>query len=181
MELLKNNYMQGSGSGDTWHVNIDPPKRKVGTYFQETLLATEYVNANRTGEIQLLYSGGLDSEYVARVLLHLGIKFTPVIIQLKNVKENTIYNDHDTIHAFKFCDAHNLKPKIYELDFDEFVMSGQHWEIAKSTTIPASVLSQIIPGKDVIALFSNNDEYVSKILSVLQSQSPLWNKVEIYN
>jgi hypothetical protein len=55
MELLKNNYMRGSGSGDTWHVDIDPPTRKVGTYFQETLLATEYVNANRTGEIQLLY------------------------------------------------------------------------------------------------------------------------------
>jgi hypothetical protein len=163
MELLKNNYMQGLGSGDTWHVNIDPPKRKVGTYFQETLLATEYVNANRSGEIQLLYSGGLDSEYVARVLLHLGIKFTPVIIQLNNVKENTIYNDHDTIHAFKFCDAYNLKPKIYELDFDKFVISGQHWEIAKSIdccafAVPATlyVASQL----DGFTILGNDPPYL---------------------
>ena len=51
MELMKDNYIRGSGSGDTWHVDIDPPKRKVGTYFQETLIAMEHVNDVRNGEI----------------------------------------------------------------------------------------------------------------------------------
>lgn len=163
MELIKDNYIRGSGSGDTWHVDIDPPKRKVGTYFEETLLATEYVNANRTGEIQLLYSGGLDSEYVARVLLHLGIKFTPVIIQLKNVRENAIYNDHDTVHAFKFCEAHNLIPKIYDLDFDRFISSGQHRDIAESVdccaiAVPATlyVASQL----DGFTILGNDPPYL---------------------
>jgi hypothetical protein len=163
MELLKDNYLRGFGSGDTWHVEIDPPKRKVGTYFQETLLTAEYINATRTGEIQVLYSGGLDSEYVARILLHLGIKFTPVIIQLKNVKDNTIYNDHDTVHAFKFCEDHNLKPLIYDLDFDRFVSSGQWRDIAESieccaVAIPATmyVASQL----DGFTILGNDPPYI---------------------
>ena len=163
MELIKDNYIRGSGSGDTWHVDIDPPKRKVGTYFQETLLAMEHVNAVRNGEIQLLYSGGLDSEYVARVLLHLGIKFTPVIIQLKNVKENSIYNDHDTAYAFDFCKSHNLTPKIYDLDFDKFVSSGQWRTIAESVeccaiAVPATlyVASQL----DGFTILGNDPPYL---------------------
>ena len=59
MELTKNNYLFGTGHGDTWHVNIDPPTRKVKTYFEETLDAVEYVYANKTGKFQVLYSGGL--------------------------------------------------------------------------------------------------------------------------
>lgn len=163
MELIKDNYIRGSGSGDTWHVDIDPPKRKVGTYFQETLLAMEHVNNVRNGEIQLLYSGGLDSEYVARVLLHLGIKFTPVIIQLKNVKENSIYNDHDTAYAFDFCKSHNLTPKIYDLDFDKFVSSGQWRAIAESVeccaiAVPATlyVASQL----DGFTILGNDPPYL---------------------
>jgi hypothetical protein len=163
MELIKDNYIRGSGSGDTWHVDIDPPKRKVGTYFQETLLAMEHVNDVRNGEIQLLYSGGLDSEYVARVLLHLGIKFTPVIIQLKNVKENSIYNDHDTAYAFDFCKSHNLTPTIYDLDFDKFVSSGQWRTIAESVeccaiAVPATlyVASQL----DGFTILGNDPPYL---------------------
>ena len=163
MELIKDNYIRGSGSGDTWHVDIDPPKRKVGTYFQETLIAMEHVNDVRNGEIQLLYSGGLDSEYVARVLLHLGIKFTPVIIQLKNVKENSIYNDHDTAYAFDFCKSHNLTPKIYDLDFDKFVSSGQWRTIAESVeccaiAVPATlyVASQL----DGFTILGNDPPYL---------------------
>ncbi len=166
MELLKDNYLRGSGSGDTWHVDIDPPKRKVGTYFQETLKVAEFVNDTRQGKIQVLYSGGLDSEYVARILLHLKIEFTPVIIQLKNNVDNTIYNDFDTVHAFKFCEANNLKPLIYDLDFNRFVSSGQWRDIAESidccaVAIPATmhVASQL----DGFTILGNDPPYLKYV------------------
>jgi len=68
MDLTFNNYLYGTGSGDSWNVNIDPPLGPVKTYFEETLTSMEYVYANKSGKIQLLYSGGLDSEFVARIL-----------------------------------------------------------------------------------------------------------------
>jgi len=43
MEYTKNKYLYGTGTGDTWHVNIDPPTRKVRTYFEETVEAVKLV------------------------------------------------------------------------------------------------------------------------------------------
>lgn len=124
IDLLYNNYMKSSGSGDTWHVDIDPITRPIDSYFEETVNTIEYVYENIGNEkIYVLYSGGMDSEYVCSVLLHLGIDFIPVIIDLK-------YNDHDIAYAHKFCDTHNIKPKIIDIDFLKFVESGKMLDIA---------------------------------------------------
>jgi len=132
MELTKDNYLSGSGSGNTWHVNVLPPKSaNVGSYFEETIKSMEYVYANKTGKIHLLFSGGLDSEYVARILLHLKMDFEVVIINLKDVNGKD-YNIHDTSHAFNFCKQYNITPIIYDLNFDDFVESGKLLEIANS-------------------------------------------------
>jgi hypothetical protein len=131
MELTKDNYLYGIGSGETWTVNIDPPKRKVKSYYEETLEAVEYVYANKTGKIQVLYSGGLDSQYVCEVLLRMKIPFDPVIIDIQS-ENGSSYNDHDTKWAYEFCNARNLKPIVYDLNFDKFVESGKIIEIAES-------------------------------------------------
>jgi len=89
IELVKDNYMTSSGNGPSWKVNIQPPNKKIKSYFEETLEVAEYIYANKTGKLHLLYSGGLDSEYVFNVFLKLGFDFTPVIIKLSN------YNQHD--------------------------------------------------------------------------------------
>ena len=137
MELIKDNYLSGSGSGDTWHVKIDPPKSsKVNSYFNETVKSTEYVYANKTGKIHLMYSGGLDSEFVARVLLHLKMDFEVVIISLQN-DDGVIYNNHDISYAFDFCKQYNIKPIVYNLNFDKFVESGKLLEIANSAECSA--------------------------------------------
>jgi hypothetical protein len=59
-------------------------------------------------------SGGLDSEYVARVFLSLGMQFEPVIM-------HTDFNHADRAWAHKFCTAMNLKPLIVDLDYTWFV------------------------------------------------------------
>lgn len=162
MDLTKNNYLYGTGHGETWHVNIDPPSRKVKTYFEETLDAIEYVHANKTGKFQVLYSGGLDSQYVCEVLLYLGIDFDPVIIELKN-NSGEVLNMHDIQHAYEFCEARNIKPIIYDLNFENFVDSGKNVEIAESVTccsfaLPATmyVSSQL----DGFTLLGNDPPYM---------------------
>jgi hypothetical protein len=162
MELTKNNYLYGYGHGKTWRVNIDPPKRKVKTYFEETLEAVEYIYANKTGKFLVLYSGGLDSQYVCEVLLYLKMDFDPVIIQLKN-NNGDILNMHDIKFAYEFCNNKNLKPIVYDLNFETFIESGRNVEIAESVTccsfaLPATmhVASQL----DGYSLLGNDPPYM---------------------
>jgi hypothetical protein len=162
MELTKDNYLYGTGHGETWHVNIDPPKRKVKTYFEETLEAVEYVYANKTGRFQVLYSGGLDSQYVCEVLLRLGMDFEPIIIELTGTKIKS-YNGYDTKFAYEFCEAKNLKPTVYELDIEKFVESGLNIEIAESVTccsfaLPATM--HIASKLDGFTLMGNDPPYM---------------------
>lgn len=133
MELTKDNYLYGTGHGQTWHVNIDPPKRKVRTYYEETVTAVEYVYENKTGKFQVLFSGGMDSQYVCEVLLKMGIEFDTVIIKLIG-NNGEILNRHDIKQAFEFCSSRNITPTIYDLDFIKFVDSGQIVDIAESVT-----------------------------------------------
>lgn len=125
MKLYHNNYIRGSGSGSTWNVEIDPPSRPVGTYFDETVRAAEIIWEQKQGTLYLCYSGGLDSEYALSVLRHLGMEVTPVIML-------TQYNQTESKWAFDYCHAFNIDPVIINLDLDEFIKSGQMLDIAKS-------------------------------------------------
>jgi hypothetical protein len=123
MELVHNNYLRGSGHGDTWNVEIDPPGRPVKSYFEETVIAAEMIWENRQGPLYICYSGGLDSEYALSVFRHLKMPVTPVIMR-------TAYNGHETQYAFNYCKNRKIKPVIIDLDYDNFVESGQLLEIA---------------------------------------------------
>ena len=132
MQLLKYNYLRGSGHGDTWHVEIDPPKRKVKSYFEETVETAKYMYENKSGELYLLYSGGLDSQYVFNVYHRLGFKFKPVIIRLQGRYSDQDYNIHETQYAFDHCRSLGIKPIEYCLDVDKFIESGEAFDLAKT-------------------------------------------------
>lgn len=129
MELIKDNYLKGSGNGPTWHVDIDPPKRKIKSYFQETCLAAEYMYSNKSGRLYLLFSGGMDSQYVFNVFKRLKFNFTPVIIRLQGKYYDIDYNAHESVYAFEHCKQHNIEPLIMKFDFDRFIDSGELLEI----------------------------------------------------
>lgn len=158
MDLTFNNYLRGTGNGPTWHVDIDPPNRPVASYFEETIKTAEYIYANKTGKLYVLYSGGMDSEYVCNVLLYLKIPFTPVIIKLQ-----PSYNDHDVEYAYKFCRDKNLKPVIFDIDYDKFVKTGKIVEIAESMDccslmIPATM--HVAEQLDGFVLMGNDPPYM---------------------
>lgn len=123
MDLIVDNYLRGSGHGKKWSVKIDPPKRRVTSYYNETCIAAEMIWDLKQGPLQLCYSGGLDSEFVLSVFLELGMSIEPVIMR-------TQYNNHETQYAFRYCEDRNLNPTIVDLDYDSFVESGTLLEIA---------------------------------------------------
>lgn len=60
--------------------------------------------------VHLMLSGGLDSEYVAKVFVRNNLKFTPIIlINQTNLPE--------VWYAFKFCHEHNIEPLV--LDYSQ--------------------------------------------------------------
>ena len=130
MSFLHNDYMRSYGEGNTWTVEIDPPTRPVKTYYEECCVAAEMWWDKKIGDMHVLLSGGLDSEFVLATFLSLKMKITPVIMNLWS-KEGINYNHHDTQYAFKFCEYQNIKPLVFDLNFDEFVESGKLLEIAK--------------------------------------------------
>jgi len=162
MELIFDNYMVGSGSGDTWNVDIKPPSGPVKSYFEETLTSMEYVYANKTGKIQLLFSGGLDSEFVARILLQLKMDFEIVIIRL--TRPNDVdFNHHESKYAFEFCEQHRIKPIVYDLDFMKLVESGKHREIAESVECCAVAVAStlyVASQLDGFTLMGNDPPYL---------------------
>lgn len=127
MDLIYNNYLKSHGHGDSFRVDIGPATRPIKSYYEETLLTVENIYNSCNEKLYLLYSGGMDSEYVFSILLQLGIKFTPVIIKL-----NPNYNNHDLKYAFDFCESKGVTPQIIDIDFDKFVESGLIVDIARS-------------------------------------------------
>ncbi len=185
MDLLYKNYMRSSGNGPTWCVEIDPPSGPVKSYFEEIKIACEMIWANKTSPLQLCYSGGLDSEYVLSVLLHLGMEVEVVIMK-------TQYNHPETDYAFKFCEAKNINPTIVDLDYDKFVESGQlleiatemkcaQWQIPSNMWLVKQLTGTVIIGNDPPHLKLNQKDnlwYLDEE-EVIHSQFNFWKQNNI--
>lgn len=157
-EYTKNNYLYGVGSGDSWYLNIDPPSRKVKTYFEETLESAEYVRENSVGKFTVFLSGGLDSQFVCKVLLRLGIDFDTIIIEYTD-SQGIPYNYHDIKWAYQFCESENIKSKTISIDFNNLVESGKAVEIAESIECSCAVTSSFLSVLDSIDGFIIMGDY----------------------
>jgi hypothetical protein len=163
MELIKDNYLRGSGNGPTWNVEIDPPKRKVKSYYEETIIAAEYLYANKTGKLHVMYSGGFDSQYVINIFKKLGFDFTPVIIRLQGNDQEQDYNYFDTKHAFEFCSSSGLTPIVVPFNYDKFVESGEFTEIGKEIkcgSIRSQATLKVAGSIDGFTVWGNDPPYM---------------------
>lgn len=123
MEFFKDNYLETSGSGDNWKVSFNSFVRQHQNFYLESIRAAELFWQKKQGKCFLMYSGGVDSEFILNVFLHLGMKIQPVIIDFD-------YNKHDIKYALDFCNAKKLDPLVIKFNFDEFVKSGRILNLA---------------------------------------------------
>lgn len=66
----------------------------------------------------LYFSGGIDSELVAKTFLDIGIKFKVVIFKYVD-DEGAIKNFHDIKYAYNFCESNNITPYTYEINIEK--------------------------------------------------------------
>jgi len=74
--------------------------------------------------IELLYSGGLDSELVLVKLKKMGCSIR--VMTMKLCCRGYPVNTHDLYYSEKFCRQHNISQQFIELDIEKFFESGQY-------------------------------------------------------
>lgn len=76
--------------------------------------------------VELLYSGGLDSELVLMSLMKNKIPFQvmTMVIQFKGITLNVL----DLYYSEKFCRENNIKQNLFYLDVDDLFTSGKYLE-----------------------------------------------------
>jgi len=80
--------------------------------------------AARTGTVEVLYSGGLDSELVLASCL---VNKIPVrAITLRLLIDNVVTNTHDLYYAERYCRHNDIEQKIVDLHVDKFYEQGLH-------------------------------------------------------
>lgn len=124
-----------------WYSGLNNYKKHTLTFGDENTFVTELLDvelepantieevfsihlANAKFPIEVLYSGGLDSEFVISVCKKLKI---PVIaLTLRMMLFGAPFNTHDLYYAEKFCRENDVQHRIIDLDIEKFFMSGDH-------------------------------------------------------
>jgi|688.fasta_scaffold03268_34 hypothetical protein len=75
-------------------------------------------------KIELLYSGGLDSEFVLVSLKNFG--YPVVAVTMKLMCRGYPINTHDLYYSEKFCRQNNIEQRFIELDIEKFFESGRY-------------------------------------------------------
>ena len=122
--LTHNNYFTTSGHGKDWTVHLKSVTQTPNSWFTESIRSAQLIKESADSPLVLLFSGGLDSEYMLNIFRHAGIDFKVAIISYGD------YNIHDNKHAFEYCKAHGIEPIVIDIDMDWFINSGKIIEIA---------------------------------------------------
>lgn len=115
------NYKDNTISHGTYTLELldtETTDRNINQVFYDNL------SVRRTKTVEVLYSGGLDSEAVLNSCI---INNIPVIaITMKLTVNGCIINTHDLYYSEKYCVEHNIEQKIVELDVGKFFENGDY-------------------------------------------------------
>jgi len=89
-----------------------------------TDIFNDHLSNRQTKYVEVLYSGGLDSELVLLSCIKNSIPVIAITLVIKI--EGLIINTHDLYYAEKFCREHSITHKLVELDGDSFYQSGKY-------------------------------------------------------
>lgn len=164
--MVKDEWMKESGKGDTFRVEMSLDDSSFDNFFIESKRSAEQIYSFSQGDLHILYSGGIDSEYWLSIFLTLGIPIKPVIIKL-----NPHYNDHDLKYALDFCESKNITPTVIDIDYDNFVKSGKMVEYAQKYQSDIYQLSTTMHACSLIdgtILHCHGEPWIKKNIDTLQ-------------
>jgi hypothetical protein len=113
-------FNQRTRADQKWWVGYGRCERQPYDLRTECVIAAGDIWQAAKKDLWLCLSGGVDSEIMAHSFLNLQVPIRAAILRLKND-----LNLHDISWTIPFCDLHNIKYEIFDLDFEDFVHSGE--------------------------------------------------------
>jgi hypothetical protein len=116
-DFIQNTFENGTYTCEIRDVPLMPYDNIVDIFRQ-------HVETKQTEIVEVLYSGGVDSELTLQVL-----KLAEVPVQALTMEmrvKNMIINTHDLYYAQKFCRDHDIKQRIVTLHVDKLFGNGDH-------------------------------------------------------
>ena len=89
-----------------------------------TDIFNDHLSNRHTKYVEVLYSGGLDSELVLLSCLKNNIPVIAITLVIKI--DGLIINTHDLYYAEKFCRENDIIHKLIELNANKFFQNGEH-------------------------------------------------------
>ena len=131
----------------------------VKSYYEELLANAQRIRDTFTGDLDLLFSGGVDSEVVLRTYHTLGIPINVYIFKYEND-----YNVIEFRQAIKICNELGVTPRIIDFNLEKFFENDAYdiWKkvyCAKSGWLPHMKMTEYLDGTPIIG---SGDPYWKK-------------------
>ena len=129
-KVSHDDFLTFHGHGKNYRIDIKSIPRTADSYYKEGIKAAQTIYDESDDDVHIMFGGGNDCEYMVNVFREAEIPFTVAIISYgKNFK----YNEHDTKYALEWCNKYKYKPVIIDVDIEEFVKSGQMYDVAEES------------------------------------------------
>lgn len=102
-------------------ISLTPTVSNVNSYYEELKNNASKIRDMFTGSLDLLFSGGIDSEVILRVYLDLKI---PINIYIFKYENN--YNHKEFNQAIKICESLNVKYNVIDFNLQKFFENDAH-------------------------------------------------------
>lgn len=147
---------------DQWTVRYGQCTRPVESFRNECIKAAENIWERRDGSsIDVLFSGGSDSEIVLRSFLALGVPVNVHIMRFSNY-----VNAHDWCYAYVICQNLGIEPIFHDLDLIDFWKSGKclHYaEISKAVSPQLLPHMWLIDKIDGLPILGSGESYTARL------------------
>ena len=130
--------------------------RPIKSYHEELLENAKAIRDTFTGDLDLLFSGGIDSEIILRVYHDLKIPINVYVFRYENN-----YNHKELAHAFRICEELNVTPKVIDFNLEKFFEQEAYdiWTKCYSNTsgwLPHMKMTEYLDGTPI---FGSGESY----------------------
>lgn len=161
-KYVENFYANRNSEADDWIVKYGQCEKNVSDFRTECIRAAQKIYDNRQGlKIDVLFSGGSDSEIVLRSFLELGVDFNVHIMRFDDY-----LNAHDWSYAYVICQNLNIKPIFHDLNLLKFWRTE---EFRNFTWLSKCVSPQLVPHMwlmnrvDGLAIMGSGECYTARV------------------
>jgi hypothetical protein len=150
--FFKNNWLDWSGSGDEFKFILKQTvTQSVMNYHDELFENARNIRDIISGPLDLMFSGGIDSEVVLRIYQELKIPINVFIFKYENMLN---YREFD--HAIKVCTDLNVKHTVIDFNVKRFFENDAYdiWSTCKTTSsgwLPHMKLTEYLDNTPIIA------------------------------